>query len=131
MSFADYQLRTLKARLSAALAGFDKDILERFYALTPDQLTRLFNIYSDSYGDGPAAYARKTYVDWKHGAVRPSVQTINRLLVNVPLVLNFDDKCELLRNLRERHRKPEHYSLKVKADDWKEHVVPLARSVIQ
>lgn len=125
------QQRTLKERLSAALGGFDKDILERFYALTPDQLTHLFNLYSDSYGDGPAAYARKTYAGWKYGEVRPSAQTINRLLDSLPLVLDFDGKCELLRKLRERHRKPEHHSLKVKADDWKEHVVPLVKSVIQ
>ena len=131
MSFLEYQQRTLKARLSVALGGFDKDVLERFYSLTPDQLSRLFNIYSDSYGDGPAAYARKTYTDWKLGEVRPSAQTINRLLDSLPLVLNFDGKCELLRKLRERHRKPEHHSLKVKANDWKEHVVPLVRTVIQ
>jgi hypothetical protein len=62
--------------------------------------------------------------------VRPSAQTINRLLDSLPLVLNFDGKCELLRKLRERHRKPEHHSLKVKANDWKEHVVPLVRTVI-
>ena len=131
MSFSYYQQRTLKARLSFALGGFDKDVLERFYSLTPDQLSRLLNIYSDSYGDGPAAYARNTYDDWKHGVVRPSAQTINRLLDSLPLVLNFDGKCELLRKLRERHRKPEHHSLKVKADDWKEQVVPLVRAVIQ
>jgi hypothetical protein len=131
MSFAEYQLRTLKARLSFGLGGFDKDVLERFYSLTPDQLARLFNIYSESYGDGPAAYARKTYAGWKHGSVRPSAQTINRLLDSLPLVLNFDGKCDLLRKLRERHRKPEYHSLKVKADDWKEHVVPLVRAVIQ
>lgn len=129
--FSGYQRQTLRARLSAALNGFDKDVLERFYSLTPDQLTSLFNIYSDSYGDGPAAYARKTYTDWKLEAVRPSAQTINRLLDSLPLVLDFDGKCELLRKLRERHRRREYYSLKVKADDWKEHVVPLVRTVIQ
>lgn len=53
------------------------------------------------------------------------------MLDSLPLVLNFDGKCELLRKLRERHRKPEHHSLKVKANDWKEHVVPLVRTVIQ
>jgi hypothetical protein len=129
--FSEYQHRTLRARLSAALNGFDKDVLERFYSLTPDQLARLFNIYSNSYGDGPAAYARKTYTGWKNGAVRPSAQTINRLLDSLPLVLNFDGKCDLLRKLRERHRRYEYYSLKVKADDWQEHVVPLVRAVIQ
>jgi hypothetical protein len=131
MSYWESQPQSLKARLSAALSGFDKDILERFYALTPDQLTHLLDIYSDSYGDGPAAYARKTYTGWKHGAVRPSFQTINRLLDSLPLVLDFEGKCELLRKLRERHRKPEHHSLKVKADDWQQHVVPLVRAVIQ
>ena len=130
-SFWDYQQPSLKALLSAALGGFDKDILERFYSLRPDQLANLLNIYSESYGDGPAAYARKTYSAWKEGKVRPSVQTINRLLDSLPLVLDFDGKCELLRKLRERHRRLEHYSLRVRADDWREHVVPLVKSVIQ
>ena len=130
-AFWEYQQRTLKERLSAAIGGFDKDILERFYSLTPDQLSRLLNIYSTEYGDGPAAYARKTYADWKQRAVRPSALTINRLLDSLPLVLNFDGKCELLRKLRERHRKPEYHSLRVKADDWKNHVVPLVKAVIQ
>jgi hypothetical protein len=53
------------------------------------------------------------------------------LLDSLPLVLNFDGKCELLQKLRERHRKPEHHSLKVRADDWQEHVLPLIRAVIQ
>jgi len=129
--FWEYQQDSLKARLSAALNGFDRDILERFYSLTPEQLTDLINIYSESYGKGPAAYARQTYSGWKEGKVRPSAQTINRLLDSLPLVLDFDGKCELLRRLRERHRRLEHYSLKVKADDWKEHVVPLVKTVIQ
>jgi hypothetical protein len=131
MGLFDSQPRSLKETLSAALGGFDKDVLERFYSLTPDQLAHLLNIYSDSYGDGPAEYARKTYIHWKLGGVRPSAQTINRLLDSLPLVLDFDGKCELLRKLRERHRRREHYSLKVKVDDWKEHVIPLVRTVIQ
>lgn len=131
MTYWESRPQTLKARLSAALSGFDKDILERFYSLTPDQLFRLLNIYSNSYGDGSASYARKTYDNWKHGEVRPSAQTINRLLDSLPLVLNFDGKCELLRKLRERHRKLEYYKLKVKADEWQQHVVPLVRAVIQ
>lgn len=129
--FWEYQKRSLRARLSVAIGGFDEDILERFYSLTPDQLARLFNIYATEYGNGPAAYARKTYAHWKRGGVRPSFLTINRLLDSLPLVLNFDGKCELLRKLRERHRKPDNYSLRVKADDWKEHVVPLVKAVIQ
>ena len=96
--FWEYQKRSLRARLSVAIGGFDEDILERFYTLTPDQLAHLFNIYATEYGNGPAAYARKTYAHWKRGGVRPSFLTINRLLDSLPLVLNFDSKCELLRS---------------------------------
>ena len=117
--------------LSAMVGGFDRDVLEKFYTLSNDQLARLFNIYSDEYGDGAADYARKVYDEWKAGIVRPSAQTINRLLDHLPKVLNFDGKCELLRKLRERHRKPEHNSIKVKVDDWKSRLVPLVKRIVE
>ncbi|HKR22754.1 MAG TPA: hypothetical protein VJS17_09175, partial [Pyrinomonadaceae bacterium] len=47
------------------------------------------------------------------------------------LVLNFDGKCDLLRKLRERHRRPESHSIKVNVDDWKDCVVPLVKTVIE
>jgi hypothetical protein len=117
--------------LSAMVGGFDRDVLEKFYALSADQLARLFNIYEDEYGEGAAGYARKVYDEWKAGIVRPSAQTINRLLDHLPKVLNFDGKCELLRKLRERHRKPEHHSIKVKVDDWKSRLVPLVKRIVE
>ncbi len=58
------------------------------------------------------------------------MQTTGRLLDNLPQVLNFDGKCDLLRKLRERHRKPESLSLNVKADNWRDQVVPLVKMVI-
>ncbi|HEY0762490.1 MAG TPA: hypothetical protein VGD61_08965 [Pyrinomonadaceae bacterium] len=122
---------SLKERLSSALGGFDKDILEKFYVLTPTQLARLFDIYTGSYGDGPGSYARKTYPDWKTGEVRPSAQTINRLLDSLPLVLDLDGKCDLLRKLSERNRRPEKHTLKVDIDNWQNDVVPLVRGIIQ
>jgi hypothetical protein len=126
----DVYHRSKRAQLSALVGGFDHDVLDTFYSLTPDQLERLFNIYSDVYGDGPAEYARKTFADWRSGATRPSAQTINRLLDNLPHVLNFDGKCDLLGKLRERHRKPESHLIKVKADEWRDQVVPLVRTII-
>lgn len=129
--WAYQQGSSLKERLSALVGGFDKDILQKFYALTPDQLAHLFNLYTEKYGDGPGAYARKTYEDWKIGEVRPSAQTIDRLLDSLPLVLDFDGKCELLRKLRERHRKSEHHTLKVKIDEWQDRVVPLVKTIIK
>ena len=38
--------------LSAMVGGFDKDVLEEFYDLTPDQFARLLNLYSAEYGEG-------------------------------------------------------------------------------
>lgn len=128
--FREYR-KTLKEQLSALVGGFDRDVLEKFYALTSDQLSQLFNIYTGKYGDGPGAYARKTYEDWKLGEVRPSAQTIDRLLDSLPLVLDFDGKCDLLRKLRERHRKLEHHKLKVSVDDWQNQVVPVVKTIIQ
>ncbi|HET6974887.1 MAG TPA: hypothetical protein VFI24_01075 [Pyrinomonadaceae bacterium] len=122
---------SLKERLSLAVGGFDKDVLEKFYVLNPDQLTHLFDIYTDRYGDGPGAYARKTYADWKTGEVRPSAQTINRLLDSLPMVLDLDGKCDLLRKLSERNRPPEKHTLKVNIDSWQSDVVPLVRTIIQ
>ena len=45
MSFRESQPQSLKQLLSAALSGFDKDILKRFYALTLDQLLT-FSIFT-------------------------------------------------------------------------------------
>jgi hypothetical protein len=130
-TFWGHRHRTQRERLSAMVGGFDGDVLEKFYTLSADQLARLLNIYSAEYGDGAAGYARKVYGEWKAGIVRPSAQTINRLLDQLPQVLNFDGKCELLRQLRERHRKPEHHSIKVKVDDWKSKLVPLVKRIVE
>ena len=130
-TFWGHRHRSQRERLSAMVGGFDKDVLEKFYALSDDQFARLLNIYSAEYGAGAATYAREVFDEWKAGIVRPSAQTINRLLDSLPQVLNFDGKCELLRKLRERHRKPEHHSLKVKTDDWKSELVPLVKRIVE
>ncbi len=129
--FWEHRHRSQREMLSAMVGGFDQDVLEKFYTLTSDQLARLLNIYEDAYGDGAAEYARKVYNEWKEGIVRPSAQTINRLLDSLPEVLDFDGKCELLRNLRERHRRPEHHSIKVRADDWKSELIPLVKRIVE
>lgn len=89
--FWGHRHRSQREMLSAMVGGFDRDVLEKFYTLSTGQLARLFNIYSDEYGDSAAGYAREVYDEWKAGIVRPSAQTINRLLDHLPKVLNFDD----------------------------------------
>lgn len=119
-----------RAALTATFAGFDKDILDEFYKLTPQQLSSLFANYERKYGRPTASYARKTYPGWKSGSTRPSAKTVGRLLESLPEVLGFEAKCELLRKLRVRHRNPESHSLKVSTADWQEVVIPLVKRLI-
>ena len=58
-AFWGHHHRTQREMLSAMIGGFDKDVLEKFYALTPDQFARLLNLYSAEYGEGAAEYARE------------------------------------------------------------------------
>lgn len=119
-----------RAALSATFAGFDDDILREFYQLTSSQLSALFKNYERKYGSSAAAYAKKTYPDWKFGNTRPSAKTIGRLLESLPEVLGFDAKCELLRKLRARHRRPESLTLKVTSADWREAILPAVKRII-
>ena len=61
------QHRSQREMLSAMVGGFDKDVLEKFYALSTDQFARLLNVYSAEYGEGAADYAREVYDEWKAG----------------------------------------------------------------
>jgi hypothetical protein len=119
-----------RAALSATFSGFDQDILKALYSLDSRQLTSLIRSYREKYGSSSASYARKTYPNWKQGITQPSAKTIGRLLESLPEVLGFDAKCELIRKLRERHRRPETLSMKVTTSDWQEAVVPAAKRII-
>lgn len=113
------------------LGGFDYDVLEVFYNLPPAQLNRLFDIYGRRHGWKALSYARDTYLKWKNGRVTPSGQTVGRLLDILPLVIDFDAKCDLIRSLRARHRKKESHNLTVTIADWRGAVVPLVTHVIK
>src|SRR5262245_1801385 len=79
----------------------------------------LFQLYKDQFGDGAARYARQTYQKWKEGTVRPNKQTFHRFLINLPRVMSFDLKCEVLRELREAYCAKDNYQVNVTTDDWK------------
>jgi hypothetical protein len=117
--------------LTRVFGGFDKDILEAFFQISNEQLTGLISHYKERYGDSAGNYARKTYPKWKSGEVKPSGQTVERLLESLPLVLDLPGKCDLLRKLRERHRKKDNVSLKCDTTNWKESIHPIAMNIIQ
>jgi len=91
---------------------------------------QLFSLYKEQFGDSAARYARQTYLKWKAGTVRPNKQTFQRFMINLPHVMSFDLKCEVLRELREEYCAHDNYELSVSTADWKSTLAPLVESII-
>src|SRR6185503_6335140 len=92
---------------------------------------QLFKLYQEQFGASAARYARQTYQKWKTGTVRPNKQTFRRFLINLPQVMNFDLKCEVLRELREAYCAQDNYKVTVTTDDWKETLTPIVEAVLK
>jgi len=92
---------------------------------------QLFSLYKKQFGDNAARYARQTYGKWKAGTVRPNKQTFRRFLVNLPQVMSFDLKCEVLRELREAYCAHDNYEVTVSTDDWKAKLTPLVEGILK
>ena len=99
--------------------------------LDADSRENLFKLYQDEFGESAARYARNTYRKWKSGAVRPNKQTFRRFLINLPRVMSFDLKCEVLRELREAYCPRGEYNVTVPSDNWKSTLAPLVEEIVQ
>jgi|GEM_PF-1019144 len=109
----------------------DEDLVKVLLDLGPESLEELFGLYGEQFGPGAARYARRTYLKWKAGEVRPNSRTFRRLLLHLPRVMSFDLKCEVLRRFREEFCPRDEHWLRVRADDWKESLEPLVRSAVE
>ncbi len=118
-SSSDEQLKFHHSNLMSVLLGLDEKELEK-----------LFDLYKKQFGSGAARYARKTYRKWERGEVRPIKQTFERFLVQLPKVMDYDLKCEVLRHLMEEYCGKESYNLTVYTDDWEETLEPLVAKII-
>jgi hypothetical protein len=106
------------------------ELMRVLLGLDDDSLAQLMKLYKQQFGDGPARYAKHTYEKWKNGKVKPNKQTFNRFLINLPKVMSFDMKCEVLRKLREAYCARDQYKLTVYTDDWKQKLTPLVDNLI-
>jgi hypothetical protein len=107
-----------------------REILKILLELDEKPLKELFELYKKQYGAGAARYARKTYENWKSGKVQPNQQTSARFLVQLPKVMSYDLKCEVLRHLMEEYGAKDDYRLTVYTDDWEKTLEPLVRRII-
>jgi len=99
--------------------------------LDAESREKLFTLYQEQFGDNAAKYARSTYQKWKAGSVRPNKQTFSRFLINLPRVMSFDLKCEVLRELREAYCPRGEYDITVSIDNWKSSLTPLVEEIIE
>ena len=107
------------------------NLIKVLLELDDDAREELFELYKKQFGPGAARYARQTYQKWKAGSVRPNKQTFQRFLVNLPQVMSFDLKCEVLRELREAYCGRDSYKLTVSTDNWKSTLTPLVEEMVQ
>jgi hypothetical protein len=122
--------RSKRDAISSFYGGFDNDVLTAFYNINSNVFSQLLRLYQREHGASAATYARKTYSSWKSGERKPSAQTVERLLMLFPQVLPFDERCELLSKLRERHRHREKHSLTVDTNNWAQALIPLTQQLI-
>lgn len=123
--------QTLKPPASLTKAQENANLVKVLLELEAQPREELFQLYKDQFGEGAARYARQTYKKWKDGTVRPNKQTFRRFLINLPHVMSFDLKCEVLRELREAYCAKDHYDVTVTTDDWKKTLTPIVEAVLK
>jgi hypothetical protein len=113
-----------RAVLSHIAGGIDKDIERIFLNLPPNKLKSVLTRYGRAHGDAALSYALKTYPSWKAGGVQMSGRVAERLLNLVPAVLDSDTRFDLVKKLREAHRKQINKHVHCEPHEWRSKVAP-------
>ncbi len=109
---------------------YNAELVKVLLSLEQKSLDELFKLYKDKFGRGAAYYARRTYKKWETGRVRPNNQTYKRFFVQLPQVMSYDLKCEVLRKLMKEYCPKNNYELTASIADWEEKLAPLVKTVI-
>ena len=108
----------------------DADLVKTLLSLDEESLDELLKLYKNQFGRGAGRYARNTFQKWKAGKVRPNRQTFERFLIQLPKVMSYDLKCEVLRRLMEEYCSQNDYRITVFTDDWETTLEPLVKRII-
>ena len=106
------------------------DLVKVVLSLEQKPLEDLLQLYAREFGPEAARYARRTYNRWRSGEVRPNKQTFNRFLMQLPNVMSFDLKCEVLRKLRQEYCARDNYQLTVDPKNWRGALIPLVEGIV-
>lgn len=124
-----YEISLLPPNATAKIP--DSELVKVLLSLDDESLNELFASYKTEFGRGAAYYARRTYRRWQTGKVRPNRQTFQRFFVQLPKVMSYDLKCEVLRKLMQEFCAKDNYDLQVSTGDWEEKLTPLVETMIQ
>ncbi|MBL9145567.1 MAG: hypothetical protein JNM99_17955 [Verrucomicrobiaceae bacterium] len=116
--------------LSCSLGGIDRDVEQIFLNLPDQRLEMVFLRYGREHGMSALSYARKTYSQWKSGAVKMSGSVAERLLNLVPPVLDVSVRFELVKKLRNAHMHKEHRYVTCEPQDWRMQVAPVIADLL-
>ena len=108
----------------------DADLVKSLLSLDEKLLDELLELYKNQFGRGAERYARRTFQKWKAGKVRPNRQTFERFLIQLPKVMSYDLKCEVLRRLMQEYCLKNDYAISVFTDDWETTLEPLVKRII-
>lgn len=108
----------------------DADLVKTLLSLDEESLGEILQLYKNQFGRGAGRYARKTFQKWKAGKVRPNRQTFERFLIQLPKVMSYDLKCEVMRRLMEEYCSKNAYRISIFTDDWETTLEPLVKQII-
>lgn len=108
----------------------DANLIKTLLSLDKESLDELLLLYKNQFGRGAGRYAQNTFKKWQAGEVRPNRQTFERFLIQLPTVMSYDLKCEVLRRLMEEFCSKNDYNLTVFTDDWEQTLEPMVTRII-
>jgi hypothetical protein len=112
------------------MGGIDRDIQEIFLNLPTQKLEVILQKYGKLHGKNAESYARMTYGNWRHGAVKISGMVAERLLNLVPTILEPAERFELVKKLRNTYLGKEHHRLSCTPTEWRQTIGPVINEMV-
>ena len=117
--------------VSKRFGGLDDDVREIFFALSTDDLGRLFRRYEAVCGPTKRQYAERVYQKWRSGEVRMSGVVSERLLGFLPPMLPPQLKYELVEKLWVRMQPKTTVTVWIRPDTGYEKALDLVRNTVR
>jgi hypothetical protein len=116
------------------MGGIEDDVWKIFLELSDNAQQTFFARFERVHGRGKADYALATYSQWRHGLIRPSAETLSRILEILPSLLSDSQRYTLIKKLRSYHlalNKKKTLRLHATSDQWREKLFPIIKEQLE